>query len=115
MSDIKFVIYIRVVSFHVRLDAYIAISCDNLYFCPPYPEYVYFSFHGIAAGHLTNLNYLKINYLVSDLIDHGVGAIICAVTWAITTTLPRKPQILALQVIEYSVLFLFPNFLNYWK
>lgn len=24
-----------------------------------------FSFHSIAAGHLTNLNYLKVNYLVS--------------------------------------------------
>ena len=35
MPDIKLVIYIRVVSFHVRLNAYIAISCDNLYFCPP--------------------------------------------------------------------------------
>lgn len=120
MPDIKVVIHIRIVSFHVGLNAYTAISYDNLYFRPHtlnmfHAPFKSFSFHSIAAGHFTNLNYLKINYLVSDLINHGVGAIFCTGPWAITMTIPREPQILALQIIEYSVLFLSPNFINYWK
>lgn len=120
MPDIILVIYIRVVSFHVRLNAYMAISCDHLYFCPLILNIFHapcksFSFHSIAACHLTYLNYLKIHYLVSYLIYHCVGSVFCTVSGAVTSAIPRKPQILALQIIEYNVLFSLPKFINYWK
>ena len=46
-------------------NAYMAISCDNLYFCPLalnmfHAPFKSFSFHSITAGHFTNLNYLSV-------------------------------------------------------
>lgn len=110
----------REVSFYVRLHAYMAISCNHLYFCPLTLNIFYasckpFSFHSIVAGHFTYLKYLKSYCLVNYLIYHCVGSIFCTVFGAVTPAIPRKPQIIALQIIEHSVLFSLPKFTNYLK
>lgn len=109
--------YVREVLFHVRL--YMAAVVTNFTFCPlnlniscaPCKS---FSFHSIAVGHLTHLNYLKTHYRVSDMI-YCVGSIFCSVSQAVTLAIPRKAQIIALQIIEYGVLFSLPKYINYWK
>ena len=109
------VIYVRVVSFHVRLMLTWQSVITTFTFAPLpwiFAPCKSFSFHSIAAGHLTYLNYLKIHYLVSDLIYHCVDSIFCSVSRAVTPAIPRKPQIIALQIIEYNSL---PKFINYWK
>ena len=77
------------------------------------------SFHSIAPGHLTNLNDLKINNLVIELINYRVCPILSTLglghfrhSGTVTPTISRQPKVFKLKLAGNRILFCLPSLIN---
>ena len=120
MPNIKLALYMWKILFHVRLYTDMAICGDYFYVGSSVMNILHtpfepLPFHCIAAGHLTNLNNLKVNYLVTELIDHGVCPIFSTVSGTVTSTISRQPQVFNFKLTENRILLCLPSLINYKK
>ena len=74
--------------------------------------FVTLSFHFIAAGHLTKLDDLKVNNLVTELINYGVRPMLSTVSWTVTSTISRQPEVFNLKLTENRNSFCLPSLIS---
>ena len=74
--------------------------------------FVTLSFHCIAAGHLTKLDDLKVNNLVTELINYGVRPMLSTVSRTVTSTISRQPEVFNLKLTENRNSFFLPSLIS---